>query len=265
MAAQADINHYWINHCRRKFPHTTGCFFWQYNDPWPTLCLSIVDHYTLPKIAYYHMMRVQKSITMNLKDDSWFCKDGNFTASLYLTSDWPADNVDCTCRILTADGKELWENNFSGNCAPGSQLLENIAVTLPDVLPAGIILAEMKIFRNGQPLFEDTQIYGAPDLKKVFRTRQPEIDAKCRTLTDDKNGEKILRVTITNKDFAALYLRLNIPEVPVKNVYWHDNYVTLAPGESRSVTANLTTECPAPEKLELSAWNLSPRCFPITE
>jgi hypothetical protein len=259
MAVQGNVTSYWMNHCRRKFPHTTGCFFWQYNEPWPTFSYSIVDYYTQPKIAYYQLMRAQKCTTLNLRDNSWFCKDGTFAAGLFITSDIPTGEVRSSIRVLTADGRELYTASFTGNYGAGTMKLDEIRVDLPSEVSGGVILAEMKLERSGEMIFEDTLIYGVPDFKKVFSLPAATVTASAlvRQLSaaqGNNDGEYEVEVTLKNGDTAALYLRLNLPDTEVRRVFWRDNYITLAPGETRIVRA--AVRGPLRGKVELTAWNM---------
>ena len=264
MATQSNINCYWLNHCRRQFPHTSGCFFWQYNEPWPTLSLSIVDYYTLPKTAYYHLKRCQQSTTLALKENSWFCRGGRFAAELFLISDREEADLEYTFRLLTADGVVLAEKREHCSAISGAVKVDDISsVELPASPVGGVILAEMRLYRGKEEIFADTQLYGVPDFKKVFTVPEAEISASAVIEKDESGRENILRVTLHNRNLAALYLRLDLPECDLKRVYWQDNYITLAPGEKRIVTANITCSDEVPGDLEISAWNCPAKKIPL--
>lgn len=40
----------------RKF-ETAGSLIWQFNEPWPTICWSLIDYYNRPKMAYWFVKR----------------------------------------------------------------------------------------------------------------------------------------------------------------------------------------------------------------
>ncbi|MBE6379964.1 MAG: hypothetical protein E7047_03455 [Lentisphaerae bacterium] len=256
MFVQSDILGYWMNHCRRKYPHTTGCFFWQYNEPWPTLFLSVIDYYTLPKMAYYRLGRVQKNTILSLQDDSWSCADGQFAAKLYLTSDLPTGELTGSFRLLTGDGKELLQRSFTGVYGSGSVLLDELNAALPDDVPGGLLIAELRIKNAaGEIIFEDDLLYGVPDFKNIFTAPACALTAEA-VCSKSTGNENLLRVTLRNSAdaFAALQVRLNLPEIDHKQVYWRDNYVTVAPGCEKVVTAALTGSLP--EVVELTGWNM---------
>ncbi len=41
-----------IEHARRNKPRVAGCAFWQFNEPWYSICWSVVDYARTPKRAY---------------------------------------------------------------------------------------------------------------------------------------------------------------------------------------------------------------------
>ncbi|MHA2297727.1 MAG: glycoside hydrolase family 2 protein [Candidatus Hodarchaeales archaeon] len=45
----------------RKF-ETAGSLIWQFNEPWPTICWSLVDYYSRPKMAYWLVKRAYEPV-----------------------------------------------------------------------------------------------------------------------------------------------------------------------------------------------------------
>jgi beta-mannosidase len=66
----------------RKFK-TAGALFWQYNEPWPTICWSVIDYYNNPKIAYYFIKRAfQPVITIYEKETNSVIIINDFTRTI---------------------------------------------------------------------------------------------------------------------------------------------------------------------------------------
>jgi len=66
----------------RKF-ETAGALFWQYNEPWPTICWSIIDYYNNPKIAYYFIKRAfQPVIAIYEKETNSIIIINDFTKTI---------------------------------------------------------------------------------------------------------------------------------------------------------------------------------------
>ncbi|MHA2110123.1 MAG: glycoside hydrolase family 2 protein [Candidatus Hodarchaeales archaeon] len=56
-AAQAFGLKYAIDTWRRRKWQMSGALIWQFNEPWPTICWSLIDYYNRPKMAYWFVKR----------------------------------------------------------------------------------------------------------------------------------------------------------------------------------------------------------------
>ncbi|MFX0016141.1 MAG: glycoside hydrolase family 2 protein [Promethearchaeota archaeon] len=61
-AAQAFGMKYAIETWRARKFDTGGVLVWQFNEPWPTICWSLIDYYFIPKIAYWTLKRSFKLV-----------------------------------------------------------------------------------------------------------------------------------------------------------------------------------------------------------
>ncbi|MDI6782826.1 MAG: glycoside hydrolase family 2 TIM barrel-domain containing protein, partial [bacterium] len=59
---QAYIYKFAIESFRRRKWSCSGSLFWQYNDPWPTTCWSVIDYYNKPKAGYFLAKRAYRPI-----------------------------------------------------------------------------------------------------------------------------------------------------------------------------------------------------------
>ena len=97
-------------------------------------------------------------------------------------------------------------------------MISDISATLPDGVNAVFFTL------NGE--YAGVRIYGVPDYKAFFKLPQPEVTAKV-------DGNKII---VCNKGRqVAFNIYLSFPETADKEIFFHDNFLTLAPGESRTV------------------------------
>ncbi len=54
-----------IEHARRNKPRVSGCAFWQFNEPWYSICWSVVDYARKPKRAYTKIQEVYNPILVS--------------------------------------------------------------------------------------------------------------------------------------------------------------------------------------------------------
>ncbi len=217
MFVQADSIGYIMAHYRRLAPKASGCIIWQYNEPWPTGAWSIIDYYGLPKMALYALRQSCAPVLLSLKDESWTINDGKLSAEWYITSDCGFAGA-VGLKAYSADGTVVFAKELQGDWKAGTHLLSNIS----ESLPPGIIAVFFSL--NGE--YAGVRIYSVPDFRQYFELPQPKVEVEVR------QNEVILRNTGKT---VAFHLHLSFPDLPDKQIIFHDNYLTLAPGETRIV------------------------------
>ena len=247
MAAQADALQYIMEHYRKLAPEASGCFIWQYNEPWPTCSFSFVDYYTVPKMAYYALKKANSPYLVSITDDSW-CIDGkSFHGTGFVTVP-----QDCTgtavFEAFDTAGTLLWRKEVFDAWQSGT----TEAVKLDDLpLAPGVMLVRSGFTgENGEVLFADTRLYGVPDFKQAFEL--PRAEVVCQV--SSRSGDKVRFAVSNTGKTAVLKLRLSCPDVPEKVIYWQDNYITLLPGETVDIEAVIPEEYPV-KTVNFSAWN----------
>ena len=234
-----------MSHYRRLAPEASGCFIWQYNEPWPTCAFSIVDYYTVPKMAYYALARANSPVILSMQDDSWCSADGTLQGKFFLTADAEFTG-EVKAEIYDVNGKIRWQNSAASTWHSGSTEVFAADVKLPD----GINFVRMRVFRDGREIFAHTRIFGVPDFKTAFTLPETTLEV---TQISCENG--ILRANITNTGkYTALYARVSLPELPEKSVYFADNYLIIPPGETAEITAKVPADAEI-TALEISGWN----------
>ncbi|MBR7121444.1 MAG: hypothetical protein IKC94_04305 [Lentisphaeria bacterium] len=216
--SQADLVQYIMEHYRRLAPGASGCVFWQYNEPWPTCSWNLIDYYGYPKMALYALKRANAPVLLSLKDDSWACKEGRLSAKWFITCDEEFSGK-VAATAYSADGEMVFSMEKEGLWAKGTTLLAGVDESLPEGLTAVFFTIDGK--------YAGVRIYGVPDFRSFFALQTAQISAKVKDNT----------VTVCNTGrMGAFNIRLAFPALPDKAILFTDNYLTLAPGESREVT-----------------------------
>ena len=249
MYAQADAAGYIFEHYRRLFPRSSGCIFWQYNEPWPTCSWSLLDYYKTPKMAMYRLAAANAPRSFSIEDESWVLAAGKFKGKIYFCTNAEGFAGTVTLELWDGDGNRLaaqtWEVKLS---APVSE----VGALEADCSHAahGIILAVLKaVDESGCEIFRSDRIYGAPDFKNAFSLPAGNIQLSA---TIHKNNLSA-RVTNTGKiPVFALRLKCGTPAC------WKNNYSSLAPGESIICDAEPLSgnSFKSKEQIELIAWNM---------
>lgn len=113
-----------IEHYRRGKYYTGGVMFWQWNEPWPCICWSVIDYYLNPKPAYEMLKKtLYAPLLVSMK---WKCKkqkDGkNLTVTPYIINDLLNAYKNCTLHIGLKDsnGNETVYETITVNIAADS-------------------------------------------------------------------------------------------------------------------------------------------------
>ena len=223
MLAQADVMQYVNEHYRRLFPRSSGCLFWQYNESWPTCAWSIVDFYGRPKAAVYSLKQATQGVLLSMEDDGWCVKDGVFRGAWHCSvrEDMASGRtVTAQLELWTASGRRLWGREASLSLVAGTQKLLDVEERVPG--------GEVLVLRMTIPgLTRGTRLYGSGDFKSFFtrpnavRLVQKSAD-EWQVVNDGRN--------------CALAVRLEeLDGAPEERGFFSDDYLTLLPGESRTV------------------------------
>ena len=257
MLAQGDVLSYIMARYRRYMPESSGCVFWQYNEPWPTFSYSIVDYYHVPKIAHYYTARVNKPAIVSLEDDSWCITSGEYQGKAFVTTDYRGV-FSGSIKAISASGRICYEKSFQGEYPEYTTLVDDIkfAVTTEDK----IIFIRLELFDpKGRELFCDTRHYGVENFKELFRLEKAVV--KVDNIAAAGNTAQI---TLANASkVVASGIRLRLPDMPVDDCYFMDNYLDLLPGEKRTVELKLANNIQLTGKLEISGWNIDFINFPV--
>ncbi len=54
-----------IEYARRNKPRVSGCAFWQFNEPWYSICWSVVDYVRTPKRAYHKIKELYNPVLVS--------------------------------------------------------------------------------------------------------------------------------------------------------------------------------------------------------
>lgn len=100
-----------IEHMRRRRYNAGGVMFWQFNEPWPCVCWSVVDYYLQPKQAYEKIKQVYSPLLVSLEFDMGPHEpDVEIHSRVFVINDLHEElkNVAITIRGLDAKGKETF-------------------------------------------------------------------------------------------------------------------------------------------------------------
>lgn len=218
MLVQAEGLRFAIEHYRRRAFDCAGSIIWQHNDCWPGISWSLLDYDLNPKAGWYYARRAYAPVALSLQIE-------NGSAALFVANGTLAD-VPVEVTVLTVDTLEgvQHERTVLGTAAANasgrlvSYSLAELGVTDPT--------RQFLVLREATGKAPEHAVFLA-EMKDVrFRAAQLSIEF----VPGPGGGTVTLR-----SDVVAHFVGV---EVDSDRATLCDNYVTLLPGESRTLTVH---------------------------
>jgi beta-mannosidase len=221
---QAEGLKFGIEHYRRRKPHCSGTLLWQFNDCWPGITWSLIDHDGVEKAAWYAVRRAYEPLMASFKA----LDDG--VIELWVVND-TLTPIPVSVRVELA--------TLKGNMLSATEL----KVTVPAA--------------SSERIWQDLPV-GKPD--RVLYLRSPQLEDNryfFAALKDIPFPDKALAVSIQQVDPHTL----SICMTALRYVYgamllatraetgFSDNFIDLYAGESRLITVNNPTTELHPEDI----------------
>lgn len=226
--AQAEGLKFGIEHFRRRKPHCSGSLVWQMNDCWPVQSWAVTDYYGFGKPGYFYLKRFYAPVLASFKET-------DDAVELWITND-TLDRVEEEVAVTlgTFNGDVIEERNLLVDLPANSS--QRVDVVSRDVGARNRYL--WVTTTNG--IFPDNR-YFFVDFKDLHRTpAEPKVE-KTR-LSDHE-----LEVTLTAPDDGyCWFVHL---QRPVAATRYSDNYVDLAPGQSKTITVRDRTTMIDPDEI----------------
>ena len=257
---------------KNRYKNATGVIQWMLNNSWPSLIWHLYDYYLRPGGTYYGVKKAN-ALTHLLYSYN--------DRAVYLVNHSEKDPVDV---VATIDMYNLkMENLFHKQInlekfEPSSRLLTMlpapkisektyfVKLNLKDRFGVSIddnfywLSTQNEIYDWNKTTYVTTPVLQEADLKELQNLAPAQVQVKAVK----QNNNQVIELTNTGSALAFfVHLRLMQGAKEVLPVLWQDNYISLVPGEVRTVevsypSADLTSE---PVKLVVDGWNLAPQTF----
>jgi hypothetical protein len=224
----------------KLFHPTTGVITWMSNPAQPSFVWQLYHHDLEPNSALFAVKKAGEPIHIQLNEL-------NGEVQVINNLDAPLQNAHAHLAIYNLDGSVKYEHDFDVTAAASE------ATTLGSVAwPAGLsdvhfVKLELRD-ATGKLISENFYWHALPehrdDLKALDGLSTIALDAKVGR--SDNEGKSLISVTLHNPDkevalMAHLQLRRKRSGERVLPVYYSDNYVSLLPNETRTITIEAAT------------------------
>jgi exo-1,4-beta-D-glucosaminidase len=260
---------------RAAKPRTTGLIQWMLNSAWPSLYWQLYDYYGVPTASYWAVKRACNpwQLVYNYGDNG-----------IYIVNELPAGAAGMSAAIKTygLDSQPITEFAVADIAAEANSSLK-IASVDPTKAPVTLLALELRdaegnvIAENFYTLAARDDVYDyarnewymTPISEYAdFRalSAMPEAELAISAAADGSRVE--VEIRNTGKSFA-LYTTLKLKCARsgriLPDAYWSDNYLSLAPGETRRVSVDAAATGGDAKTMTLTAagWNVARRTITI--
>jgi exo-1,4-beta-D-glucosaminidase len=243
--------------------HTTGIVQWMLNNAWPSVIWHLYDYYLAPGGGYFGTKKANEML---------HAQYSYVDRSVAVVNSWqePKKNLRLQVRAFDVDSKPLFSNTVPVD-VPSDGV--GRVLTLPELSPVkGVFFVRLDLSDgSGKPLshnfywvptrlpefdWEKSSFFSTPpkprpeegsavpftysDMTPLFALAPAQVSWKEEL--ESKRDESTLRVTLHNGGRnIALFVRVRVTKAPgeddIAPVFFDDNYVSLLPDESRTITA----------------------------
>ncbi len=233
---------------RVRWPHTTGIIQWMLNGARPGIYWQLYDYYKQPNAAYYGVKKGNAPVQLiyDYHQKAVYAVNEtldpvSFRASMYLTRNSANEKREQTIRIAPATSVKVFNIDLEED--PAAFLFLKCKDT------DGKAFASNEYFvvaANDTYDWDATSWVHTPITQYASYKMLDEMTVRnCQLLVIRKEtaSGSLYEVKVSNPtDKVAFMVRLTAKDSKgnlICPAYWSDNYLTLAPGESRNITCRM--------------------------
>ncbi len=233
-------------------PVSTGVIQWMLNSAWPEMYWQLYDWYLMPNGAYFGTKAACQPV--NLVYDYG---DGG----IYGVNDTPRNRpaLKAQIRVLNLDSKEVLQREIDVELPPDSS--QRLLDQLPSSRLSSVYFLSLRLIDSQNQVvarnfywlskkedvldFRHSEWFVTPNRSFAdFRAlrKLPSVELETSSFISEAEGTKMLVAQIENpSDKLAFFVELQVVGKnsgdPILPILWEDNYISLLPGETRSIKA----------------------------
>jgi len=252
-----------------RYKNATGVIQWMLNSAWPEMYWQLYDYYLMPNAAYYGAKVAQRP---------YHAIYDYYRKSIFVVNDKLEDKNSCTLklRVFDINSNLKFEKDIAVNLKANSS---QEILSLADLKIKSVYFIDTRLIdKSGKEIdnnfywispkadildYEDTSeawYVTTPskqyaDFTALNTMPKVEIESKMTVKKDDSKTN--FRVTLKNKsNKIAFFIHMAIndknSDETIVPVIWSDNYVSLLPGETKVLNAEINNSKLEGKKMELA-------------
>lgn len=220
---------------RQLWTNSSGFALWKSNSSWPSMVWQVYDWYLQAHAGFYSTRTSNAALNLQFNRDKR-------SISLVSTGNYGHSKLKISAETFGTDLKNTWKQE--SEIIPLADNAQSTGWTVPPAEELQFL--RLRIFADNSELVQDKIYWLSPDRNFTALNSLPEPELEVRATGLRGNERKKWEVSITNTGetiafMTALSLRGENSGTEILPSLWSDNYITLLPGETRT----LTVEAPA--------------------
>ncbi len=235
-------------------PEATGVIQWMLNSSMPTHLWQLYDYYLMPTGAFYGTRQAGRQLNAIYNSAD---------RRIVLVNDQPdaVSGLSIQVRVYDSESNLVWDETFPAEF--GAQSVLDLAI-IPEFkdLPSSLYFLDIRIIKDESELscsfywlstkqdvmdypatdWHHTPVLEYADLTAISKLPQVELEGEF-TVEDSGNPVKVSACLENPSEKIAFFVELAVQDAESGDtllpVFWDDNYISLLPGEQRTVCATL--------------------------
>jgi beta-galactosidase/beta-glucuronidase len=221
---------------RQLWTNASGILLWKSNSSWPSITWQVYDWYLQAHAGYYGAKKASELVHVQ------YNRDNNSVSFLNLTSEILANNT-VSATLYDINSKSVWNKNEKLTIGANCTIPTDITVPVSDKTQflklevkneAGTIISENLYWVNASNKFND--------LNKLPETN---LQVEASILEGIETNKYIVEVKNTGNAIAFMFnahISGKDSHQEILPTLWSDNYFSLLPGESKTISAEIEKE-----------------------
>jgi hypothetical protein len=210
----------------------SGRMLWMTQPAWPSSAWQIFSSDYDTHGAFYGVKKASEPVhvQMNLPDHMVMLVNNGRSA---------LGGATVRARVTALDGRVLLERSASVSATAGG-VVDAFALDLGPLMAKGPVLVRLEASAEGKRLSDNFYWQAADEDGYRALAALPQVALTASATTAREGGERVVTVTLANPaQTAAIETKLTLFDAAGQQVlpaYFSDNYISLLPGETRTVT-----------------------------
>ena len=245
--------------CRfaKLFAPSTAVITWMSNPAQPSTTWQIYSYDLEPFASFFGVKKACEQIHVQMNQN-------DFHVMVINQLPKPLSGLKVRVRVLNLDGTVKYDQTTPVATAAGSAATDAGAIAFPtDVSAVHFVKVELTD-AQGKLLSDNFYWRGVSENDLTALDSLPDVALDSKITRHDAGGKCLLDVTLTNPGktvavMAHLQLRKQSDNTRVLPVLYSDNYISLLPGESRTITIEAAAKdlAGAQPLVALDGWNVT--------